>query len=305
MNKYEKNTLSGILVSRAMRRQINCVSTQTSISNAINILIKFKVSGLLAVDSHGRSIGVLSKTDVMGAYYAGLPKESSVEDVMSCPPLLCSTDAPLEKALQQMCDSGVYRLYVVDASMCNGAGVPEDGAIAVGALAYPDIVGILYKHCFECEHSHFRQQKDVADDSVNRQLVADVMTAGVEGVCVDDSLSHVMEQLSMYRFGAILVRDLVDRPVGVISKTDLVLAYKHGVDPAERAEKVMSQPVKHCLEGDLLEEAIRKMIFSDVHRLFVKGKNEEIVGVFSLTDAARNRSGSCNACISSRIKMEV
>ena len=42
-----------------------------------------------------------------------------------------------------------------------------------------------------------------------------------------------------------------------------------------------------------------------LHRLFVQqARPEDIVGVFSLSDAARIRSGSCQACMSSRIKEE-
>jgi len=47
------------------------------------------------------------------------------------------------------------------------------------------------------------------------------------------------------------------------------------------------------------------MIMVDIHRLFVhEGETSNIVGVLSLTDAARVRSGSCYACVSSRIKVE-
>jgi CBS domain-containing protein len=88
----------------------------------------------------------------------------------------------------------------------------------------------------------------------------------------------------------------------------------------------MSAPVRHCRADQLVEDAIRTMIYSDVHRLFVKAPaaaanaaakagaepgagsavvdDEEIVGVFSLSDAARIRSGSCHACITSRIQLD-
>jgi hypothetical protein len=45
------------------------------------------------------------------------------------------------------------------------------------------------------------------------------------------------------------------------------------------------------------------MIFSDVSRLFVYRESpRHIVGVFSLSDATRFRSGTCRACVSSRIR---
>jgi CBS domain-containing protein len=115
-----------------------------------------------------------------------------------------------------------------------------------------------------------------------------------------------MEELSKYRLGAILATDGAGVPTGVISKTDIILAYRRKKDPlAERAESVMSTPIHSCGEEDLVEDAIRTMIYSDIHRLFVKNSETgALQGVFSLSDAARNRSGSCLACLSSRITIQ-
>jgi len=290
-----KNTLSGLIVGQAMRHQVIQLIQDTTIANSINALIKYKINALLTIDPAGKPIGVLSKTDIMGAYYAGLPIDSPLEDIMSKPPLFCHPENALENALQIMRSKGIYRLYVTD---------PENNHV-VGALAYPDIVGLLYQFCHDCEYSHFRQKAKLKTDSIKRFSVKEIMTTEVEAVFKDDSLLQVMEELSAYRFGAILIKDKEDIPCGVISKTDLVLAYKHGVDSEALAETVMSSPVQSCGADELLEDAIKKMIFSDVHRLFVhQSKPDELVGVFSLSDAARIHSGSCHACISSRIKLE-
>jgi len=91
--------------------------------------------------------------------------------------------------------------------------------------------------------------------------------------------------------------------VGVISKTDLILAYKHRVPAEVTAVSVMTRGVQACDSDDILVNALRRMIFSDVSRLFVyKESPHQIVGVFSLSDAARFRSGTCRACVSSRIR---
>ncbi len=295
MAKPSKNMLSGLVVSQAMRRQVIQLSRETSIGASINTLIKYKINALLTTDQKGRPLGVLSKTDIMGAYYAGLPIESPVEDIMSRPPLFCHPEDGLEKALQLMHSKGIYRLYVTDAENNN----------VVGALAYPDIVGLLYKYCHECEYSRFRRKSKKQADPIKRFFIKEIMTKEVKSVFKDDPLFHVMEELSMFRFGAILVRDRNQKPCGVISKTDLALAYKHSVDPKAPAETIMSSPVQTCNGNDLLEDAIRKMIFSDLRRLFVyMDKPDEFSGVISLSDTARLRSGSCHACISSRIKLE-
>jgi hypothetical protein len=64
----------------------------------------------------------------------------------------------------------------------------------------------------------------------------------------------------------------------------------------------MSTPVKSCHGDAELSNAIQQMLLRDVQRIFVHGSDPaKIVGVLSLSDAARFRSGSCRACTSSRI----
>ena len=124
-----KNTLSDVFVKDAMRRIIISLPQNISIDSSINTLIKHKISGILTLDDSGKPSGVVSKTDIIGAYYATLPIDSPLEYIMASPPLVCSMDDPLEAALEKMRESSVYRLYVTG----------NDGTI-VGSLAYPDIV---------------------------------------------------------------------------------------------------------------------------------------------------------------------
>lgn len=292
----ETNTLQNLSVSKAMRRQIICLDQNKTIDHGINTIIKHKVNALLAVDSQLQPAGVVSKTDIIGAYYADLPIDSPLNYIMVSPPLYCKSGDSLETALEQMRTNKVYRLYVTD-------NASED---LVGTLAYPDIVGLLYQYCHQCEYSHLNKKKH-ADEagSVLRFKVRDLMTTGVKNIHIYETLSTVMEALSAYRFGAMLITDESGLPGGVISKTDLALAYKHGVMPSVAASTVMCSPVHSCDADSLLEEAIKKMILADVHRLFVhEGNKNNIVGVLSLSDAARGRSGSCHGCVSSRIKVE-
>ncbi len=292
MSSPRPHTLSGKVVAEAMRRGINRLGQNSTISSAISILIKYKIGGLLVTDEDQTPVGVVSKTNIISAYYASLPLDSPLEYIMTSPPLFCNNSDPLEQALEQMKEHQIYRIYVKD---------PETDSV-VGALAYPDIVGMLYEYCSRCPKSVFR--KDSVPEDIARSRIGDCMTTSIKEADSNSLLHEVLEELSMHHIGAILVTDGSGRGVGVISKTDLILAYNHGVSLDTPATEVMSAPVRSCSRDDMLEEAIRHMIFSDVHRLFVKDSDsDQIIGVFSLTDAAMNRSGSCQACVASRIQI--
>jgi CBS domain-containing protein len=291
-----KNTLTGMRVKDAMRRQVVRLKQHAGIDSAVKAMIKYKISALLITDEHGEPLGVVSKTDILGAYYAGLPINTPAGQIMNAPPLFAAADESIEQALDQMRTNRIYRLYVRD----------EDSPLVIGALAYPDIVGMLYKYCHACEYSKYRRSlKKGADDPIARYTVKEVMTPAVKSIKAAATLNRAMEMISMNRFGAVLVVDHAGHPAGVISKTDLILAYLHHIDPVTSAEKIMTFPVRTSSQDQLLEDAVREMILADVQRLFIHGGTpDRVVGVLSLSDAARIRSGSCHACISSRIQVE-
>lgn len=293
----QKSTLTDMLVRDAMRSQIVSLHREDPIRRSIAHLIKYKINALLIVDGDDLPIGVVSKTDVVGAYYAGLPLDSPLEHIMVSPPLFCDADDTLESALDLMKSMGIYRLYILD---------PHTGR-ATGVLAYPDIVGILYQYCRACDRSLLeRRRKSDSSDDVPRFRVSDVMTPYVMGFRENQPLTEILEGLSAYRFGAVLIRDISGAPTSVVSKTDLVRAYARGVPVDAEARTILaSSRVYSCDEEDYVEDAIRQMILTDVHRFFVhRDDPSHIIGVFSLSNAARVRSGSCHACVTSRIRVE-
>ncbi len=288
-----RRMLSELTVREAMRRITASIPAESSLEQAIRCTIKHKINAVLTTDENLEPVGVVSRTDLMGAYYAGLSIHSPVRLIMSTPPTYCSADDTLDQALNIMREKGMHRLYVpADAS-----------AFGTGVLSYPDIVGLLYRFCHKCERNIQKQRNaGAADPELLR--VKEVMTMRVRVHDENDSLMQVMEELSSHRFGALLITGKGGVPVGVISKTDLVLAFRHGVPTHACAREVMRTPVRACSQDEELAHAIREMVFSDIQRIFVyREDRENIVGVLSLSDAAQARSGSCRACMSSRIEV--
>jgi CBS domain-containing protein len=292
----KKTTLRDLLVKDAMRMRVTSLPGNLPIESGIRSLIKYKVNALLITGNNGLPVGVVSKSDIMGAYYASLAIDTPLEQIMFSPPLFCSPTDSLESTLETMRSNGIYRLYV-------SRGTSEK---PLGVLAYPDIVGLLYRYCRSCDQSlmNRRTNKLECADAL-RFRVRDVMTPSVMSFPEHDSLSEIMDGLSVNRFGAVLIRNAYSDPIGVISKSDLILAYKHGISPEVKAGAILSTPsVRSCDKLEFIEDAIKSMIFSDVHRFFVySDEPKNIIGVLSLRDAARLRSGSCQACVGSRIRV--
>jgi CBS domain-containing protein len=292
------NVLSGLTVRDASRRMVASLPQSATIEHAIRYTIKFKINAVLITGDAMEALGVVSKTDLMTAYYAGLPTATILRQIMVGPPLFCGMHDPLDSALDIMFSNRVHRLYVHKHD--------NDPNRVVGVLAYPDIVGLLYRYCHRCERSVGRMKRFRPDEEDMETLKAmEVMTPAVEAYGEHSTLLEVMEGLAAHRFGAVLIHGEDRLPVGVISKTDLMIAYKHGIPVDASASQIMNGPVLSCEQREPLVSAIRKMIFSDVHRLFVhKNVPENMVGVLSLSDAARVRSGCCRACVTGRIRVE-
>jgi CBS domain-containing protein len=286
----KKGVLSGVLVATVMRRQVIRSMLNSSLAACINLMIKHKVGALLIVDNQDRPAGVLSKTDLISAYYAMLPAETPVGDLISATPVFCYPDDLLENAINEMQAYGIHRIYV------RGTQVDQ----VVGTLSYLDVVGLLYKYCHNCPKSFRQRQKDA--ETTYRFQVREVMSTTLHTCRSNSSLGNVIEMLTTSKCGAALILDDASQPAGVISKTDLVLAYKHGRPIETLAGDIMQHPVLSCAADSILVNALQEMLVRDIQRIFVHQDDpSNIEGVLSLSDTARFRSGSCRACVPGRM----
>ena len=289
-----RSVFSGIPVSEAMRRQVISLPFSADIGQGIRMMIRYKANAVLLTDK-SVPFGVVSKTDLMGAFYADFPTETPLGDVMGSQPIACFPDDPLESALEIMEAAGVHRLYVT------GANREE----VIGTVAYSEIVGLLYRYCRACERGTAKKRMKLSGiDPSARLTVREVMTQDVWSCRDKDQLFTVIETLSTHHMGAVLVKNEAQSPVGVISKTDLILAYHHGVSQETESREIMNKPVHSVPAEELLSTAIQQMLINDVQRLFVHrdASNPDLIcGVLALSDSARFRSGSCRACTAGRM----
>ena len=63
-----KSVLSGLTVRDAMRRLVIHMFADATIAQAIREMIKFKVNAVLVAGERSEALGVVSKTNILGAY---------------------------------------------------------------------------------------------------------------------------------------------------------------------------------------------------------------------------------------------
>lgn len=290
-----ENVLSGLTVRQAMRKLVCCLHKDALIQQAIRHSIKYKVNAVLIHNEKGEAIGVVSKANILGAYYAGLPITAPLDAIMVAPPLFCQVHDSLDSVLDHMRRAGVQRLYVLG----------EEPRKVIGVLAYADILGMLYKYCHQCDRRTLREtDSDCPKKVADHFRVCELMNPNFRIHEERDDLMRIMETMSAHRLRTVLIKDKEGLPCGVVTTTDLVLAYMHGVPGSATAGSVMSTPAHTCDCGEFLIQAVRKMIFCDLDSLYVyRDGVANIVGVVTLADVARVRSGSCRACMISRIDL--
>ncbi|MFH2057541.1 MAG: CBS domain-containing protein [Pseudomonadota bacterium] len=286
-----RSVISGITVKEAMQKQVVQLPIDTPVTQCVRTIIKFKANAVMVTGPDQTPAGVISKTDIIGAFYAGLSLGTPISDIMVAPPLFCEVQDTLETAIDQMQKNSIHQIYVRS----------EKKNHVVGQVAYSDIVGLLYRYCRACIRSG-RCLTDMETKEIPRLMVKDVMTSGANVCRASDPITQVIEILSGRKLGAVLVSDHSNPTLGIISKTDLVLSYIRGIPLDEPAGSIMNTPVAICLVDTLLSDAIQKMFLFDIHRIFVKKTDKgPVMGVLSLSDATRFRSGTCRACAAARI----
>ena len=292
MTLSSDTVLSSVTVGEAMRRQVVRAEPEESIASCIARMVKYKTGAVLVEDGRDTSLGVISKTDVVAMYYAGLEVDNRVGEMAVNEPVCCHPGDRLETALATMLERGIRRVYVRE---------DEETGIT-GVVGYADIVGAMYRFCVRCRRNLYNSGK-LRPETGGWLKVEDVMHRGVTGCSASKPLLAALETLLEGGMGAVAVFDNSGRrPEGVLSMTDAILAYRHGMDPQTAVDGIMTAPVLTCERKDYLTSSLRTMILADVQRIFVTTADHRgLEGVISLTDAARSRSGACKACNAARL----
>jgi len=100
-------------VSRVMSLNVQCVTDEVSLPALASCLLDGGYGGVPVIDTEGRPVGVVSKTDLLR--HGVIPK-GRVKDVMTPMSFTLDEDQSVSKAAALMAYEGIHRLPVVDAA---------------------------------------------------------------------------------------------------------------------------------------------------------------------------------------------
>jgi CBS domain-containing protein len=133
--------------------------------------------------------------------------------------------------------------------------------------------------------------------------VSEVMTRGVEKISAAATIEEAAKQMKIHNVGILPVVD-DNSVVGVVTDRDLVLrAVATRLRPEmTRVRDVMTRKAISCYEDENIAEASQLMEQQLVHRLIALDRNDELVGIVSLSDlAARARSEKLSGHVLSKV----
>jgi CBS domain-containing protein len=130
-------------VSELMRPDVRTIPAQATVAEAIQAFADAHVSGLPVVGHNGGVLGVITTTDILEAEAEHddpharnqLFDNTTVDELMSTPPLTIGPKATVREAARQMLASGVHRLFVVDQDVLVGVLSQTDITRAIGSGA--------------------------------------------------------------------------------------------------------------------------------------------------------------------------
>jgi CBS domain-containing protein len=120
---------------------------------------------------------------------------------------------------------------------------------------------------------------------------ADLMTPNPVSIREAATVHEAIELLTRRRISGAPVIDHAGRPVGVVSRADILVHDREATDPGNGAERVrdIMTPVVFCVPPDApASRVIREMTDLRVHRLFVVDDRGTLVGVISALDLLRH-----------------
>jgi len=286
------------------------VRADDSLRESVNLLVDKGLHAVPVIDEEGRAVGVLTAADVMARHpddpmvsdyyqqsWTSLPEEEmrhgfQVEDadrtlvrermnpvVYAVPP-----SATPERVLGDLLELKVHQLFVVNAT-----------GDLVGVISTLDVL----RHLGDEPRAGESGSRAINLDAAS---AADLMTPNPISVSEDARLAEARDLLAEKEISGAPVIDAAGRPVGVVSRYDLLTHEReriHYLAPAGKqpapdptwVRDVMTPVVFGVPSEKSATQVIADMLTLRVHRIFVLDDSGVLIGVICASDILRRLHG--------------
>ncbi len=175
-----------IPVDNIMRNNPITVSTDMTLPQLLEVMIKYGIGAVPVTDKEGKYVGLITERSLI-KYLTGKVTGVLVKDVMTENVIYVTTDTGLGKAMKTMINTGVRRLPVVN-----------DGLVK-GMLSCKDIVGFIGSH------KVFTILKRKTIDELLNLPVSNVMRTEVLTISPEADIGEAASIMNVKKVGSLLV----------------------------------------------------------------------------------------------------
>ncbi|MDD4855961.1 MAG: EAL domain-containing protein [Sulfuricurvum sp.] len=255
----KRTTLAAVLT-----KNVTTLSTDITVSNAMEIMSLGNLSSLIIVDADNRPIGIFTERDSLKVISGKIGLESLLGDVMTRGVYTVHVDAEIHDTYAVMSEKGFRHLVIVD----------EEGKLA-GVATQGDFL----------RHIGF-------DNMTYIKNITTVMTKSIVMLEREATITYAAEQMAEhYSDYAVIAEGMI--PIGLITERD-ILQY------ASSKHECSGDPIWHiyqrdfpvCTEETSLAEAASLMERHGIHQLIIVDENGNLVGLLTRYDLLQALHGS-------------
>nr|WP_312577995.1 sigma 54-interacting transcriptional regulator [Sedimentibacter sp.] len=237
-----------ILVSDWMKKDLQCLSYEATIGEALDLFLEHDIYSIPIVSNTNQLLGLVSQSLLLKEYFKGNSKETPINSIMDQNPATLRPNDYILKVRE-----------VVKGAMP----VIDHEGILVGIITSTDILRAYFKYVL--------QVKKKINSADTLKLV---MNIAYEGVVVIDSNCIILEFNEAYgRFINKRPEEVIGKNVcDIIENTRLHIVVKNGIEERGRIQRISGHdmvvhriPIK---DGDNVIGAIGMLIFEDVNELY-------------------------------------
>lgn len=223
MHRFLNRPLDSILVEEVMSTDLKTIEATKSVKSAALTMLKYKIGGLPVVDKFGLLTGIITRTDILKAYYEKYRGVFTVRDVMRRDVAVGSP--------------GHHIFYIARLAQADPAGkvvIVDEKRRPIGIIAKRDLAfaSIPPKAAAAGGKDRFSRLKvrDMYRDKIvslrlySVPLASDIMSANPETATPEEDLADAAQRMYEERIGALPVVNSEGELIGIVTKVEVLSA---------------------------------------------------------------------------------